>query len=256
MANFAFHDPMAIAAALLSAAIIGLAKGGLTGLGVLAVPVMALVISPVQAAGITLPILIASDAISVWAWWKTWDLRTFALLMPGAVAGIALGWATAALVSDDVVRLIVGVIAVVFAMRWFLQSKARRDEARPHNAVKATFWGGLTGYTSFVAHAGGPPYQVYTMPLQMDPRTYTGTNVLSFTTINAVKVIPYFMLGQFATENLFSSAVLIPVAAAFTFVGAWLIHRMRTEVFYPLTYALVLLVGAKLIWDGVFGLLA
>lgn len=256
MGSFAFHDPVAIAAALLSAAIIGLAKGGLTGLGTLAVPVMALVMSPVQAAGITLPILIASDAISVWAWWRTWDLRTFALLMPGAMAGIALGWATAAFVSDDAVRLIVGAIAVVFALRWFLQTQAQRDVARPHDAVKATFWGSLTGYTSFVAHAGGPPYQVYTMPLQMDPRTYTGTNVLSFTTINAVKVIPYFMLGQFDTENLMSSAVLIPVAAAFTFVGAWVIRRMRAEVFYPITYALILLVGAKLIWDGVNGLIA
>lgn len=254
MDAFAFHDPLAIAAAVLSAAIIGIAKGGLTGVGVLAVPVMALVISPVQAAAITLPILIISDFVAVTTWWKTWDMKTFRLMMPGAVAGIALGWATAHYVSDDAVRLIVGVIAIAFVLRWLTQSRARRAEKRPHDAAKASFWGALTGYTSFVAHAGGPPYQVYTMPLNLDPRTYTGTNVLTFTVINLVKVIPYFMLGQFAADNLTSSALLIPVAVAFTFVGAWIIRRMRAEVFYPVTYALVAMVGLKLVWDGLTGL--
>jgi len=255
MGHFAFHDPLAIAVALLSAAIIGIAKGGLTGVGVLAVPVMALVISPVTAAAITLPILIISDFVAVYTWWKTWDIRTFRLMMPGAVAGIALGWATAHYVSDDVVRLIVGIIAVAFVLRWLTQSAARRAEKAPHNAAKAGLWGAVTGYTSFVAHAGGPPYQVYTIPLGLDPRTYTGTNVLTFMVINLVKVLPYFLLGQFAADNLVSSAILIPVAVAFTFVGAWIIRRMRAEVFYPVTYALVALVGAKLIWDGIAGMM-
>lgn len=254
MGDFAFQDPLSIAVALLAAAIIGIAKGGLSGVGMMAVPVLALVISPVQAAGITLPILIASDFVSLYTWWKTWDMRTFRLMMPGAVAGIALGWATAQYVSDDAIRLIVGVIALAFVLRWALQTKAQRAEKQPHDPVRATFWGTITGYTSFVSHTGGPPYQVYTMPLGLDPRTYTGTNVLVFTTINLVKVLPYFMLGQFAADNLFTSAVLAPVAIAFTFVGAWIIRRMRAEVFYPVTYVLVALVGAKLVWDGITGL--
>lgn len=254
MGQFAFHDPAAIAVALLSAAIVGIAKGGLTGVIMLAVPVMALAISPVQAAAIILPMLIISDFVAVYTWWGTWDLRTFRLMMPGAIAGVALGWATAQYVSDDMVRLIVGVIAVAFVLRWLTQSAARRAIKAQHNAVKASFWGALTGYTSFVAHSGAPPYQVYTIPLGMDPRTYTGTNVLTFMTINLVKVVPYFLLGQFAADNLVSSAVLMPVAIAFTFVGAWIIRRMRAEVFYPVTYALVAMVGAKLIWDGIAGM--
>ncbi len=239
-----------MAVAALAAAIMGVAKGGLTGLAMLAVPVMALVMSPVQAAGIILPMLIASDGVGLWAWWRSWDMRTFRLMIPGAVAGTALGWATAGIASDDVVRLIVGLIALAFVARWLWQIVASRHRIEEQHRGRAIFWGAAAGYTSFVAHAGGPPYQVYTMPLGMDPRTYTGTNVLFFTVVNLLKVIPYYMLGQFGAANLTASVALMPVAIVFTFVGAWVIRRMSSAVFYPITYVLVGVVGAKLVADA------
>jgi len=245
-----FHDPVVMAVAALAAAIMGVAKGGLTGLGMLAVPVMALVMSPVQAAGIMLPILIASDAVGLWTWWKSWDWLTFRLMIPGAVAGTALGWATAHLVTDDAVRLIVGVIAVAFVARWLWQRFTRGHRIASQHRGRAAFWGTVAGYTSFVSHAGGPPYQVYTMPLGHDPRIYTGTNVLFFAVTNLMKVVPYYLLGQFGATNLAASAALMPVAVVFTFVGAWIIRRMSTAVFYPITYALVALVGIRLIADA------
>lgn len=250
-----FHDPVVMAVAVLAAAIVGVSKGGLTGIGMLAVPVMALVMSPVQAAGIVLPILIASDAVSVWTWWKSWDLLTFRLMIPGAVAGTALGWATARFVSDDAVRLIVGVIALAFVARWLWQKITRSHRIAAQHRGRAAFWGTVAGYTSFVSHAGGPPYQVYTMPLGHDPRIYTGTNVLFFAVVNLIKVPPYYLLGQFGAANLGASAALMPVAVVFTFVGAWIIRRMSMAVFYPITYALVGAVGAKLVWDAVPALL-
>lgn len=239
-----------MAVAALAAAIMGVAKGGLTGLGMLAVPVMALVMSPVQAAGIMLPILIASDGVSVWTWWRSWDQLTFRLMIPGAIAGTALGWATARFVTDDAVRLIVGVIALAFVARWLWQTITRSHRIASQHRGRAAFWGTVAGYTSFVSHAGGPPYQVYTMPLGQDPRTYTGTNVLFFAVTNLLKVVPYWLLGQFAAANLAASAALMPVAVVFTFVGAWLIRRMSSAVFYPITYALVGMVGAKLVADA------
>ncbi len=249
-----FTDVWTFAIGLLGAAIIGLAKGGLAGVGILGVPVLALIMSPVQAAGILLPVLIVTDGFSLKAWWKTWDNRTLALMMPGAIIGIVIGWATAAFVSDAVVRLIVGVIAVAFVLRWATQGRVARSRARSHSAPGATVWGGLAGYTSFVAHAGGPPFSVYTMPLNLDPKILTGTSVLFFAIVNVVKLIPYFALGQFDTTNLTASAIMIPVAVVFVFVGAWIIRQMRAEVFYPFTYAMVMLVGLKLIWDGWIGL--
>ncbi len=243
-------DPAALVAGVVAAALVGLAKGGLGSVGVLAVPVLSLVISPVQAAGILLPILVVSDGFSLWTWWKSWDLRTLSIMLPGAVFGVGVGWATAALVHEEAVRLIVGVVAVGFVLRWALQGRAARARARPQRAVAGGVWGALAGYTSFVAHAGGPPFSVYAMPLNLDPRLLTGTSVVFFAVVNALKLGPYFALGQFGTENLVTSAMLAPVAVGFTFVGAVIIRRMRAEVFYPVAYALTFLLGVKLIWDG------
>jgi len=252
--SFIFSDPYALAAAFAAMAVIGLSKGGLAGMGIMAVPILSLVISPVQAAGILLPILLISDAMSLYTWWGSWDRRTLMLMLPGALVGILIGWATAAFVSDSVVRLIVGFIAIAFVLRWFFSNKIKRATARPHSLPAASFWGTISGYTSFVAHSGGPPYQVYTMPLNMAPRILTGTGVLFFAIVNALKLIPYFALGQFDTENLTTAALLTPIALIFTLAGAAIIRRMSAETFYPIIYAMTFLVGLKMLWDGFFGL--
>ncbi len=256
MSNFIFADIWTFTAVAIAIILTGFSKGGMAGVGVLGVPVMALVMSPVQAAGILLPILLVSDAISLWTWWGSWDRRTLALMLPGATLGVGIGWLTAAYVSDDAVRLIVGVIALVFVLRWITQSKERRSATKAHNPAAAGFWGTIAGYTSFVAHAGGVPYQVYTMPLNMDPKTLTGTSVVFFAIVNLLKLIPYFALGQFDSTNLATAAILAPLAMISTIGGAMLIKRMQPGLFYPLTYGLILLVSVKLIWDGIVGLMA
>ncbi len=250
-----FHDPWALLVMALAAVVVGLAKGGLSGVGVMAVPVLALVLPPVQAAAILLPILCLTDLVALWTWWGSWSRRTLLLMLPGALLGIGVGWLTAAMVSDAAVRLIVGIIAVAFVARWLWQTWRRRAQPpHPEQPVKASLWGSLAGYTSFVAHAGGPPFQVYTLPLGLDPRTLTGTSVAFFTVVNYVKLVPYAALGELDATNLGASLLLAPVAVLFTFVGAAIIRRMRAEVFYPLTYALTAAVGLKLLWDGLQGL--
>jgi uncharacterized membrane protein YfcA len=116
-------------------------------------------------------------------------------------------------------------------------------------------WGTSAGFASFVAHAGGPPYQVYALPLRQDPRLYTGTSVTFFAILNAVKIIPYFALGQFDATNLVASAILVPIAPAAILLGATIVRRMSREVFYPFMYAMILVVAAKLIWDGIVAIL-
>ena len=254
MGAFAFTDFWSLIAAAAAVFVLGLSKGGLAGVGILVVPIMALAIPPVQAAAIALPLLIVSDLIALWTWRGTADRRTLVLMLPGAMLGIAVGWATAAMVSDAAVRLILGLIAVAFVTRWLTQSVAARETARPQHQGKAAFWGTLAGYTSFVAHAGGAPYQVYTLPLRMDTRTYTGTSVVFFAIVNAVKVGPYIALGQFDASNLTTSALLAPLAIGATLAGAGIVRRMSVTAFYRFTYGMAAVVGVKLIWDGAAGL--
>ena len=244
-------DPWFYATAVPAVILVGLSKGGLGGaMALIGVPLMALVVSPVRAAAIMLPILIVMDMVSLWTWRGERDPVTLKLMLPGAMAGIGVGWLTAAVVTAGAVKLIVGLVALAFFARWLTQRLRAGDASLPHNPVKAGFWGVVSGFTSFVAHAGGPPFQVYALALKQPPALYVGTSVVFFAIVNAVKLVPYFALGQFDAANLTASAVLMPIAPLATLAGAWLVRRMKPEVFYPFMYAMILIVGCKLVWDG------
>lgn len=253
--NGLLSDPWFYAAAVPAVVLVGLAKGGLGGaMALMGVPLMALVVSPVQAAAILLPILIVMDIVSVWTWRGEHDATTLKLMLPAALAGIGAGWMTAAIVSVDTVRLIVGVVGVGFFLRWLAQLLSSGERKAPHSPVRASFWGLISGFTSFVAHAGGPAYQVYALPLRLPPGIFVGTSVVYFAIINTMKLAPYFALGQFDRANLTASVVLMPIAPLATLAGAWLVRRLRPQIFYPLMYIMILIVSLKLIWDGASGL--
>jgi len=250
--NSLLSDPWFFATAVPAVVLVGLSKGGLGGaMALIGVPLMSLVVPPVQAAAILLPILIVMDMVSLWTWRGERDPVTLKLMLPGAMLGIGLGWLTAAVVTAGAVRLIVGLVALSFFARWFAQQISRRAAKTNHNPVTAGFWGLVSGFTSFVAHAGGPPYQVYALALGQKPALYVGTSVVYFAIVNAVKLVPYFALGQLDGANLTASLALMPVAPLATLAGAWIVRRMKPEVFYPFMYTMVLLVGAKLVRDGV-----
>lgn len=245
------YDPWFYAAAVPAVTLVGLSKGGLGGAtALIGVPLMALVLPPVQAAAVMLPILVVMDVFALWSWRGYRDVKTLKHLLPGAMLGIGIGWLTAAFVTAAMIKLIVGVIALIFALRWYLDRARGRRQARGHSMVRGTFWGTGAGFTSFVAHAGGPPYQIYALPLDHEPKIYTGTSTIFFAIVNAVKLVPYFALGQFDTTNLAASAILLPIAPVAILAGVMIVRRMNREVFYPFMYAMIVLVGLKLTWDG------
>lgn len=230
--------------------ITGMSKGGFGGgVGMLGTPLLALAVDPVRAAAILLPVLVAMDLVGLLSYRGRVHWSIVRQMMPGAVFGTALGWATAAMVPDNAIRMLVGVIAIAFALNSFFAEWMKRAPKRESIAA-ATFWGTVAGYTSFVAHAGGPPYQVYTLPLKLDKVLFAGTTVVFFSILNAIKIVPYLMLGQFSGKNLSLSASLMPVAVAGVLLGVWLVRRVSQNVFYMVTYVTMLAVGAKLVWDG------
>jgi uncharacterized membrane protein YfcA len=246
-------DPWFYAAAVPAVLLVGLSKGGLGGgVGVIGVPMMALAISPIQAAAILLPIMVLMDLVSLWTWRGFYDVPILKTTMPGAMVGIGIGWLMAASVTENMIRLVVGAVSIVFVGRWLVQQyrgRGAEDRAAP-NRIAAGFWGTTAGFTSFVAHAGGPPFQVYTLPLGLDPKMLTGTSVIFFAATNAVKLVPYAALGQFDTTNLEASAMLMPLAILSTWAGALIVKRMRPQLFYPFTYLTIALVAVKLVWDS------
>jgi len=248
-----FSDPVTLLAGVAAVVLVGLSKGGLGGaFALLGVPVLALVMPPVQAAALLLPLLLMMDAVGLWTWRGVYHRATLVAMLPAAALGIAVGGLTAAVTSEALVRLIVGLLALGFVVRSLRPGPP--GSARAPSRWSAWFWGALAGFTSFVAHAGGPPYQVHTLPLRLDPRVYTGTAVIFFAVVNVVKVVPYVALGQLDSRALASAALLVPLAALAVLVGAALVRRMRSEVFYPFMLAMVGLVGLRLVYDGIRGI--
>jgi uncharacterized membrane protein YfcA len=245
-------DPWFYAAAIVAVLILGIAKGGLAGgIGLVAVPLMSLTVDPARAAAILLPILMLMDAAALRPWWGRWDARNLRTIAPGAVLGTGIGFATFGLLSPDALRVMVGGIAFAFALRWWLV----RDPGPPRAAsyARGSFWATLAGFTSFSVHAGGPPLHVYLLSQRLDKTTFQATTVIFFFAVNWLKIGPYAWLGQLDASNLATSLVLAPLAPVGIALGAWLHHRIDEKIFFRIVYASLLVLGAKLIQDGVVG---
>ena len=236
--------------------LLGLSKGGFTGLSSLAMPMLALVISPVRAAAIVLPLLIVQDWVSVWAFRRDFSPRNLVILIPSAILGIAAGWLLAARVSEDAVRLAVGLISIAFVFYMLARDRLGLAAVARPGVPGGLLWGSTAGFTSFVSHAGGPPFQVYVMPQNLEPRVFAGTATMFFAAVNLIKLPPYFLLGQFSADNLKVSAGLVPIAVASTFAGVWLVRRVDADRFYAIILTITFLIGVKLTWDASAALLS
>jgi uncharacterized protein len=234
----------------LSAFLVGASKGGLQLVGILAVPLLALVISPVMAAGLLLPIYIVSDVYGLWIYRKSYDPWNIKLLVPAATLGIGVGWATASITNEMWVKILVGVIGLAYCADAIL--KARRNlPPRPADVPRGLFWGAIAGFTSFVSHAGGPPYQMYVLPQRLEKMTYAGTTTIIFAIVNLLKLPPYYFLGQINIGNLKIAAALTPVAIIGAFLGYQLTKVLPEKLFYRVIEVALFLVSIKLIWDAV-----
>jgi uncharacterized membrane protein YfcA len=245
------HDPYFITVAVIAVILVGLSKSGLLGsLGVVGVPLLSLVMPARDAAGMMLPVLITMDVIAVWSYRKEFDARILKIMLPGAALGTLLGWALWSLVSDAVVLLFVGIITFVFVLDAVFGLRRKIAAELPPSKGWGVFWGAFSGFTSFVSHTGGPPFQIYVLPQKLTPALFSGTTAVFFAIVNAAKLIPYYFLGQLSTSNLELAALLAPVALGSVLAGVYLVRRISMTYFYKIAYGLVFLLSIKLIWDS------
>lgn len=236
--------------AALAAFLVGASKGGLPMVGVLGVPILAQVMPPVAAAALLLPVYIVSDMVGLWAYRKQYDKRNLMILLPAMVFGVAVGWATAKITQEWMVTLLVGVIGLFYCITVVLK---RRDAApKPADVPRGLFWGTLTGFTSFVSHTGGPPYQMYVLPQKLEKMVFAGTSTIVFAVINLVKVVPYWALGQFNPGNLELAAMLSPLAIVGALIGYKLTAILPEKLFFRLVEIALFILSLKLIYDALF----
>lgn len=244
-------DALFWSAACLATILVGLAKGGFAGLVILGMSLLSLVMAPARAAALMLPILILQDVVSLWAYRRDYDAQSLRILAPGAFAGVALGAATAAYVSDAAIRIVIGVIALAFAVNALAGFGPRLARTRWASGPAAgTVWGALSGFASQVSHAGGPPLQIWILSRGLSRDAMAGTAAWYFAIVNLMKA-PFFAgLGLMDGQTLVAALVLAPLAVAATLFGVWLVRRLPPDRFFGLIYTLMLVTGAKLIYDG------
>jgi len=238
--------------ALVAILVTGIAKGGFgTGSGGLAVPLMSMFIAPPEAAGIMLPILCAMDVFGFHAYRGRWSRAHLRVLLPGALAGIGIGALAFGALPVNAVRLLLGLIAVTFALnRWFALTERLAARMAKPGRIAGAAWGAVAGFTSTLAHAGGPPFAVYMLPQRLDKTLLVGTSVAFFLIVNFVKLVPYAFLGQLNPGNLTTALIFAPLAPLGIWLGVWMHRRVSERAFYNVSYTLLLLTGLKLVWDA------
>jgi len=249
MTSFQF-DPFFFLLTGLAATLVGLSKGGLPSIGMLAVPLLSLVMSPVKAAVLLLPIYVVSDMAGIWLYRRDFSIDNLCLLIPAGILGVVIGWLTASLVSDRVITLMIGLMGVSFCLNVWLRKHASAL-AKPVQTSKGWFWGILAGFTSFIAHAGGPPFQIYILPQKLSKAQFAGTATLFFAVINAAKILPYQNIRPYSSEMLWNATLLIPFALLGAVIGAHLTRRITEVWFYRIVQVSLFAVSLKLIADAV-----
>ena len=242
-------EPLFYAVAVPAVILLGLAKGGFSGLGIASTPLLALYLPPLEAAALILPLLIIQDMISVYVYRRDWDAWNLKVMLPGALAGMALAWLLASHLSDALVRIIIGTIGLAFVANTWLRGS--RIDPRPATAISGVFWGAVSGFTSFMTQGGGPPFQVHVLPQRLPKLTLVGTTTIFFTVVNLLKIGPYFALEQFTAKNFVTSVVLLPIAVLANFAGIWLVRKTPTGLFYNIAYVLLFIISLLLLWQGV-----
>jgi uncharacterized membrane protein YfcA len=242
-------DPFFYLVSVPAVLLLGISKSGFgAGLGSLAVPVMALAISVPQAAAILMPVLFVMDVLGMAAYKKTLDRRLLAFMVPFSLLGILIGTLLFKVMNPHLVAGLVGGFTLLFLAQRLL-FPPRPDSAPPPAWLGAILLT-ISGFTSFIAHAGGPPVNAYVIPLKLKPVVFTGTMAFLFFFINLAKWVPYAWLGLLDMQNFATSLVLLPFAPLGVWMGVRIAKRIEPVLFYRLVYLGMFLTGSKLLWDG------
>jgi hypothetical protein len=245
------HSILFWISAILAVTMVGISKAGFgAGVGVISTPLMALTIPVADAAALLLPLLVLCDMVAVYSYGTGFHRRSIKLLLPGAIIGIAAGgfFFGYFIAMDHVMKVGIGVLAIVFvifqAARAYILGALK--EHRPH-AAEGVLMGAISGFTSTLAHAGGPPLAVYLLPQKLTPALYVGTSVIFFAVTNALKLIPYWSLGMLKVGNITTIALLSPLTYVGVRLGLYMNNRVSQKWFDRVVYGVLFLSGLDLI---------
>ncbi len=227
----------------------GVAKGGFgAGIGFLAMPILALALPPLLGLGLLAPLLVFADALNLRLYWRQWSWQNLRILVPTMLFGVGLGWLFFSLISAAGLRLAIGAMALLAAADNL--HRIRGGAMRRWPLWTAPFFGLAVGVSSTIAHAGGPPANIYLLPLGLAKRAYQASTVLLFALVNLVKMVPYSVQGVVTPAMLGLSLLFVPLVWLGIWLGAWLMERIPDRPYYLFALSALGLSGLSLIWRG------
>jgi uncharacterized membrane protein YfcA len=244
------HSVLFFILAAISVVILGISKSGFgAGLGVLAPPLMASQSSLAEALAILLPLLIAIDLFGLRRFWSNADRRILKLILWPAAIGMLMGYLFFSLITPQALSLSIGIFTLLFLIQGLVMSRIDLKEAKPYPWL-GRLMGGLSGFTSFVAHIGGPPITIYMLREKVSPIVYTSTLGIFFTIMNLGKLVPYAHLNLLNLNQLATSILLLPLVPIGVYIGFYLAKRISAKWYFIIVQFCLLVASIKLIADG------
>lgn len=239
-------SPMVLVVLAAAAFLIGLAKGGFAGgLGPFVTVLVSAVIPARQAIGVLLPMLMVGDVLAFWVHRRDWSRPAVTAMLPAGVLGVVFASVFLGAASDRLVELVLAVLSIAFVAYRLLRPRLSVGEEHAGRGM-AALAGGVSGVTSTVAHAGGPPVSIYLLAARTPPVTFAATAAVYFFAVNWLKVPGYAVAGLLdlsIARTLPLALLLVPG----TLVGRWLVERIRQEAFERIVLVLLTLGAVNLL---------
>lgn len=235
---------------VISAFFVGSGKGGMPMIAMLSVPIMSLVIPPMQGAALLLPVYIISDIAGLLIYRKSYSRINLIILGPAAAVGIFIGWLMADQTDDNFIRIIIGCVGLAFLVMQQYSRLFGTNAAKPADLPRGLFWGAISGFTSFVSHAGGPAFQLYVLPQKLSKLKFAGTSTILFAAINLMKLPPYIEMGLIEFEAMTKVTILAPVAILGAIFGYKVTTFIPQQAFFIVVEIALLIISLNLIRVG------
>jgi len=222
------------------------------GFAIVGIPLLSLVMDPISAGALLSPLFCVSDAVA-YRYWRasSWARRELAVMIPGLVLGTSAGYLVLRYADRNLTAIVIALLTLLFAGLWF--KGGAKVVARPRSDVKGFIAGTASGLGSMIAHSGGPPAAMYLLPLGLPKSQYAGTTFMFFVVGNLLKVIPWLALITVSRPFVALLVLSVPMIVAGTWAG-WRLHeRLDQAQLYRACYSLLVVVGTKLLWDGLRG---
>ena len=230
---------------LVAALMIGLAKGGLSSMGSLAVPLLAIFMNPITAAALLLPVFLVTDWFAVWLYRRDYSRRNVAILVPSIFAGIAVATVIVPFAPESLLLILTGGVGMWYCLRsWF--GPAGKAPPREADLGHGVFWGVITGITTFITHSGAPPAQAYLLPQRLPRLVFVGTMAITFAISNVAKLSGYHALGLFVDMPWNIVILLATIGVAGTAVGRWIVRHLTEQTFVRVVEVLLLILSIVL----------